>query len=101
VIVYKESGRNKNPWGKIQGAYLSVSSHIGMNGAHNFIMIYIEGVIAKKPTLVLVNLGTHNLMFEVFVINLGHPIGIVDPSKILLPNGQVHSTNLFMKVLLV
>ncbi len=53
--------------------------------AHNFIMIYIE-VIAKKPTLVLVNLGTHNLMFEVFATSLGHPIGSVNPSRILLPN---------------
>ncbi len=40
---------------------------------------------------------THNLMFEVFATNLGHPIGTMDPSRILLPNGQVHSTNLFMK----
>jgi hypothetical protein len=32
LIVYKENGRNKNPWGKRQGAYSSVSSHIGMNG---------------------------------------------------------------------
>jgi len=53
--------------------------------AHNFIMIYIEGVIAKKPTLVLVNLGTHNLMFEVFASSLSHPIGTLDPSRILLP----------------
>jgi hypothetical protein len=32
LIVYKEGGRNKNPWGKRQGAYSSVSIHIGMNG---------------------------------------------------------------------
>jgi hypothetical protein len=50
-------------------------------------MIYIEGVIARKLTLVLVNLGIHNLMFEVFATRIGHPIGIVDPSRILLPNG--------------
>jgi hypothetical protein len=55
--------------------------------AHNFIMIYIEGVIARKPTFVLVNLGTHNLMFEVFATSLGHPIGTMDPSRTLLPNG--------------
>ncbi len=54
--------------------------------AHNLTMIYIEGVIARKPTLVLVNLDIHNLMFEVFAISLGHPIGILDPSRILLPN---------------
>ncbi len=50
-------------------------------------MIYIEGVIARKPTFVLVNLGTHNLMFEVFATSLGHPIGTMDPSRTLLPNG--------------
>jgi hypothetical protein len=50
-------------------------------------MIYLEGVIVRKPTLVLVNLGIHDLMFEVFASSLGHPIGIVDPSRILLPNG--------------
>jgi hypothetical protein len=32
LIAYKEGGRNKNPWGKRQGAYLNVSNHIGMNG---------------------------------------------------------------------
>ncbi len=69
--------------------------------AHNLTMIYIEGVITIKLTLVLVNLGTHNLMFEVFATNLGHPIGTMDPSRILLLNGYVHSTNLFMKVVLV
>ncbi len=67
--------------------------------AHHPIMIYIEGVIVRKPTLVLVDLGSvHNLMFEVFVISLGHPIGTMNPSRILLPNGQMHSINLFMKV---
>jgi len=55
--------------------------------AHNLTMIYVEGVIAKKPTLVLVNLGIHNLMFEVFAISLGHPIGTMDPFRILLFNG--------------
>ncbi len=55
--------------------------------AHNFTMIYIEGVIAKKTTLVLMNVGTHNLMFEVFATSLSHPIGTMDPSRILLPNG--------------
>jgi hypothetical protein len=66
--------------------------------AHNSTVICIEGVIARKPTLVLVDFNsTHNLMFEVFITSLGHPIGTMDPSWILLPNGQVHSTNLFMK----
>ncbi len=46
----------------------------------------------------LLDLGnTHNLMFEVFANNLGHPIGTMDPSQILLPNGQGHSSNLFME----
>ncbi len=55
---------------------------------HNPTMIYIERVIAGKPKSVLVDLGsTHNLMFEVFVTSLGYPIGIMDPSRILLPNG--------------
>jgi hypothetical protein len=55
--------------------------------AHNLTMIYIEGVIAKKLTLVFVNLGTHNLMVEVFASSLSHPIGTMDPSRILLPTG--------------
>jgi hypothetical protein len=55
---------------------------------HNLTMIYIERVIAGKPRLVLVDLGsTHNLMFEVFVTSVGHPIVTTDPSRILLPNG--------------
>ncbi len=41
--------------------------------------------------------NTHNLMFEVFVTSLGHPIGTMDPFRILLPNGQVHNTIFFMK----
>ncbi len=48
--------------------------------AHNLTMIYIKGVIIIKPTLVLVNLGTH------LGTSLGHLIGTLDPSKILLPN---------------
>jgi hypothetical protein len=55
--------------------------------AHNLTMIYIEGIIVRKPRLVLVNLGTHNLMFEVFATSLSHPIGIVGSSRILLLNG--------------
>ncbi len=55
--------------------------------AHYLTMIYIEGVIARKPTLVSVNLGIHNLMFEVFTTSLGHPIRTMDPSRILLFNG--------------
>jgi hypothetical protein len=61
-------------------------------------MIRIKGVIVGEPTLVLVDFGsTHNLMFEIFATSLGHPMGTMDPSQILLPNGQVHSINLFMK----
>jgi hypothetical protein len=40
-------------------------------------------------------------MSKVFGRSLGHPIGTMDPSWILLPNGQVHSINLFMKDVLV
>jgi hypothetical protein len=58
--------------------------------ARNPTVICINGVIAKELTLVLVDFGsTHNLMFEVFAVRLGHPIGTMDPSQILLPNGQV------------
>jgi len=32
LIAYKEGERNKNPLGKRQGAYSSVSIHIGING---------------------------------------------------------------------
>jgi hypothetical protein len=61
-------------------------------------MIHIRGVIVGKTTLVLADFGsTHNLLFKVFAPSLGHPIGTMDPSWILLPNGQAHSTNLFMK----
>ncbi len=69
---------------------------------HNLIVICIEGVIVRKLTLVLVDLGkTHNLMSKVFATSLGHPIRTMDPSRILLPNGQVHITNIFMKYVLV
>jgi len=65
-------------------------------------MICIEGVIVGKLTLVLVDLGkTHNLMSKVFATSLGHPIRTMDPSRILLPNDQVHITNIFMKYVLV
>jgi hypothetical protein len=70
--------------------------------AHNLTMICIEGVIVGKLTLVLVDLGkTHNLMSKVFATSLGHPIRTMDPSRILLPNDQVHITNIFMKYVLV
>jgi len=45
--------------------------------------------------------NTHNLMFEVFATSLGHPIGTMDPFRILLPNGQVQNTIFFMKDVLV
>ncbi len=45
--------------------------------------------------------NTHNSMFEVFVTSLGHPIGTMDPSKMLLPISQVHNTIFFMKDVLV
>jgi hypothetical protein len=32
-----------------------------------------------------------------FATSLGHSIRIIDPSRILLPNGQVHITIFFMK----
>jgi hypothetical protein len=70
--------------------------------AHNPIMIHIKGVIARKITLVLMDLSnTHNIMSKVFALSLGHPIGTMDPSWNLLPNGQIHSTNLFKKDVLV
>lgn len=66
--------------------------------AHNPIMIHIKGVIARKITLVLMDLSnTHNIMSKVFALSLGHPIGTMDPSWKLLSNGQIHSTNLFHK----
>jgi len=45
--------------------------------------------------------NTHYVMFEVFVTSLGHPIGTMDSSSILLPNGQVHNTIFFTKDVLV
>jgi len=70
--------------------------------AHNLTMIHIRGVIVGKTTLVLADFGsTHNLMCKVFAPSLGHPIGTMDPSWILLPNGQVHNTTPFMKDVLV
>ncbi len=66
--------------------------------AHNPTMIHIRGLIVGNITLVLVDLSsTHNLMFKVFAPSLGHPIGTMDPPWTLLPNGQVHNTNPFMK----
>jgi hypothetical protein len=71
---------------------------------HNLIVICIEGVIVGKLTLVLVEswyYSTQIQCLKVFATNLGHPIRTMDPSRILLPNGQVHITNLFMKYVLV
>jgi hypothetical protein len=70
--------------------------------AHNLIMIHIKGVTVGNTTLVLVTFNsTHNLMSKVFAPSLSHPIGNMDPSWILLPNGQVHNINLFMKNVLI
>ncbi len=70
--------------------------------AHNPIIIHIVWVIVGKPTLMLVDVNnTHNLMFEIFVTNMGHPVGTMDPSRILLPTGQIHNTIFFMKDALV
>jgi hypothetical protein len=69
-----------------------------MNGGTNPTMINIERVIVIESTLVLMDLGSaRNLISKVFATNFGHSNGTMDPSRILLPNGQVHSTNLFMK----
>jgi hypothetical protein len=41
---------------------------------------------------VLVDLGSsHNSMFEVFATSFGHPIGTLDPSRILLPIAKIFS----------
>jgi hypothetical protein len=66
--------------------------------AQTHIIIYKERTVSGKPTLVLVDLGsTHNLMSITFAAILGLPLGTMDPCRILILNGQIQYTNLYLE----